>query len=180
MKTKFAFTSPIYLLPFCFLLGVSFTAFYVNSSKANEEKQENNRYFNLVNQNKYKAVRMGGFDYIRPLLFVDDVNESLEFLPLKQKIKAFIDKYKVENGLRDASVYLNTFTKGWMSFNEDGKFHAGNFNVIPLMMAYLKMSEIDSKLLNRQLDFVSNAKFATDKISLSKPQIEPGTKYSIK
>jgi beta-lactamase class A len=128
----------------------------------------------------YNIKRLNGFNYIKPLLFVDDVCESDRLSPIKQTITNLIEEYKKTGTINSASVYLKEYpTNDWIAINSEEKFMPGSLMKVPQLITFLKMEEARPGTLDKQLTF--NQTVAVDKHPkyLSKT-IQLGHSYSIR
>ena len=128
----------------------------------------------------YNIKRLNGYNYIKPLLFVDNVNESENLASVKQNIIDVIDNFKKTNTLTSASVYLKEYAGNeWTTINPDEKYLPGSLLKVPELITFLKMNEEKPGLLDKELLF--DHPFSSDKnpVYLSK-SIQLGHKYSIR
>lgn len=127
------------------------------------------------------AIRLHNYQYIKPLLFVDQTCESPVFLPLKQEIKAIINERKHNGAATSVSVYLrNLETSTWMGIDEHEEYRPGSLYKVPMMITYLKQAQLHSDLLDRQILFegVKNQVLPTQ--TYTSASIEAGKSYSVK
>lgn len=92
----------------------------------------------------FVQVRMDGYRYIKPLVYVDYRCESHRLLPIKHRLQGIIDR----NGREGAkiSVYVRELSSGdFLCVNENERYANQNLVKLPLLMAYLKKIE-DAKL----------------------------------
>ena len=128
----------------------------------------------------YDIKRLNGYDYIKPLMFVDNECESEDLFAVKQRINSLIDQFKGSGDLISASVYLKSYSpNGWIGINENEKFSPGSLMKVPVLITFLKMNEKKSGILDKVLlyDHVlvsnKNAVFISNQIQL-------GHKYSVR
>lgn len=128
----------------------------------------------------YDIKRLNGYDYIKPLMFVDNECESEDLFAVKQRINSLIDQFKGSGDLISASVYLKSYSpNGWIDINENEKFSPGSLMKVPVLITFLKMNEKKSGILDKVLlyDHVlvsnKNAVFISNQIQL-------GHKYSVR
>jgi len=102
----------------------------------------------------YDIRRMDGFKFVRPLMFVDEDCESESLLATKQKLISIIDQYKSLGDIETASVYLREYNHNeWICINETEKFDPGSLFKVPVMIAILKMNEINPGFLNKRVPY---------------------------
>ncbi|MGL2966203.1 serine hydrolase [Flavobacterium sp. XGLA_31] len=102
----------------------------------------------------YNIKRMNGFKFIKPLMFVDEECESDQLNDIKQKVIAVIEKYKSIGDASSASVYLREYGHNeWMSVNDTEKYDPGSLFKVPVLMAILKMNELNPGFLNKKVTY---------------------------
>lgn len=132
------------------------------------------------NNSDYKIKRMKGFNYINPILFVDDKYESEDLNTIKQSVTTVIDNYKKMGILTSASFYIKEFnSNGWTGINTTEKFFPGSLMKIPLMVTILKMEELNPGFLNKEIQYSQKYSYTKHPNYKSK-SIVLGQKYSIK
>ena len=147
----------------------------------NEYKKE--YYTDVPSQSfscEYNIRRLGGYSYIKPLLYVDKNCESGAFIPMKQQVQNIIESAKASGKLSSASVYARDFNEGdFMAINEDEKFKSGALMNVPLMITYLHLDEDNKGYLDKEILFNHPT---TENASIVKKgnRIEVGNKYSLK
>ncbi|MEI7523837.1 MAG: serine hydrolase [Mariniphaga sp.] len=128
----------------------------------------------------YDVKRLNGYNYIKPLMFVDNECESEELFPIKQRVNTLIGEFKASGDLISASVYLKLYSKnGWMGINENEKFSPGSLMKVPVLITFLKMNEKNPGLLNKSLsyDHLLNSNKTAAFVS---NQIQLGHRYTVK
>lgn len=128
----------------------------------------------------YNIKRLEGFNYIKPLLFVDDQYESDDMTQLKGTLNNLIENYKRDGLINSASVYLKEYNNnGWIGINLDEKFLPGSLMKVPELITYLKMEEMKPGTLDRVLTL--NTKYVADKhpLYVSK-SIQMGQSYTVR
>jgi beta-lactamase class A len=132
------------------------------------------------NNSDYKIKRMKGFNYINPILFVDNIYESEDLNTIKQSVTTVIDNYKKMGILNSASFYIKEFnSNGWTGINTTEKFFPGSLMKIPLMVTILKMEELNPGFLNKEI--LNNQKYSyTTHQNYKSKSIAFGHKYSIR
>ncbi|MDE2312278.1 MAG: serine hydrolase [Patescibacteria group bacterium] len=93
--------------------------------------------------------------YTNPLILsssLGDKKQFTEYKPLENEVNQFITQARAEGSLLDLGMYYRDLTDGsWTGVNEDDKFSPGSLQKVPLMIAYLKLSETDPAILNEKL-----------------------------
>jgi beta-lactamase class A len=132
------------------------------------------------NSCNYKVKRLSGYDYINPILFVDNKCESEDLNPIKQSVTNLIDNYKKIGVLNSASIYMKEFNgNGWTGINTEEKFMPGSLMKVPELITILKMEEINPGFLNKEILY--NQIFTVDKNPKYKSKsIVLGQKYTIR
>ena len=178
MKSIFLKKVPAYYF-FIILILAIFITFFV-ASKIQEKKDLLTESSNSNSNCSYKIKRLQGFDFIKPLMFVDNSCESENLSSLKQSVTGLIDSYKKINTITSASVYLKSYDSNeWTSINADEKFKPGSLLKIPELIAFLKMNEKNPGLLDKEILY--NQIFSISK----KPEfvsktIQLGQKYKVR
>ncbi len=106
-----------------------------------------------------KEIRLGGYDFINPLLECESSGNSMadrELRPFQHKIEAMIDEKKKAKWADHISVYFRDMNNG-LTFGIDDreKFSPASLIKIPLMIAYFKWAETEPDILRRKLTFVN-------------------------
>lgn len=134
-----------------------------------------------VSENKeFQVKRLNGYQYIKPLLFVDTENESSELSSLKQSVELIINEYKSKGVLTSAAVYIRDFENNdWSSINPEENFKPGSLLKIPELITFLKMNEKNPGLLNKK--YLFNQQFESDKKPIYTTQsIQLGQSYTVR
>ncbi len=70
------------------------------------------------------STRIGGFEYVKPLLFVEQNCESPNLRYVKDALSQEIDRLKKAGDIISASVYVRVFDHGeWTGVNVDKNYH---------------------------------------------------------
>ena len=128
----------------------------------------------------FNMKRLDGYDYIKPLVFVETPCEAPKLEPIKQSILSLIDGHKASGTIASASVYLRDFNSGsWITINENEKYSPGSLLKVPELIAFMKMNEKHPGILNKKIRF--DRPLVSDKHTnfLSK-SIVLGQEYTIK
>lgn len=152
------------------VLTSSATLFF--NSQKQEDKQPEHYTCNL------KVKQMEGYQYIRPLLFVDPECESEDLASVKYKINALIDREKASGNLTAASIYLRSQTD-WLSINNNEQYEPGSLFKVPILMAILKMNEQRPGMLDRVITY--NQKLIIGRqVNFAAKNIEFGKSYTVR
>jgi beta-lactamase class A len=129
---------------------------------------------------KYKVKRLDGYNYIKPIMFIDDECEGDNLAISKQEINEIIQNYKTMQGVISASVYIRDYNNGtWTSVNDELQYEPGSLFKVPILIAYLKMNEEKPGTLDKELSF--DTPFAIDKnVAFRSKTIQLGHKYKIR
>ena len=158
----------------------SITTFFI-ASHFGTDKNKPDVEIHAKNTNcSYNIKRWGGFGYIGPIMFVDNECESERLASVKQQISTLIENYKHEGTLNSASVYLKDYaTNDWTVINESETFKPGSLLKIPELITVLKMNELKSGFLDKELLYEHSYALDKDPKYLSK-SIQLGQKYTVK
>ena len=157
MKNIFTFKIPFFYL--LILLGITiYSTFLITSSYYNIQKSLLTESLAEANYNAgtcdYQTKRLGGYNFIKPLLYVDKSCETGVFIPVKQEVISMIDRFKSQGKLSTASVYVRDFNQGdYMSINENTTYKPGSLMKVPLLMTYLHIDEDKGGALENELIF---------------------------
>jgi len=166
-------------------LGITnFATYYFTHKETNAgspgEDLNNAQLYEANHGCSVKIQRLSGFDYIRPVLFVDTECESDKLGNVKQSVNTVIEEYKRLGTITSASFYLKEYaSNGWTGVNMEEKFLPGSLMKIPELICVLKMEEANPGFLNKKLTF--NKTYSVDKHPkyLSK-SIVFGQSYTVK
>jgi beta-lactamase class A len=99
---------------------------------------------------EYAIVRVEGYKRVRPLLSSEPMCESPRFDGLRGSIGTLIDGMKASGQVTSASVYLRDFQKAeWTWYNGDEQYDPGSMLKVPLLLAWLSMSEADPSVMEQ-------------------------------
>jgi beta-lactamase class A len=167
-------------------LGLTNLATYYYTNKENKEaavekatEESINSYGN--SSCSVKVQRLNGYDYIKPVLFVDKVCEGDKLNPIKQSVTSLIEEHKRLGTITSASVYIKEYASNeWTGVNTDEKFLPGSLMKVPELICVLKMEEANPGFLNKTLTY--NKAYNLDKHPryLSKNAIKIGQSYTVK
>lgn len=124
--------------------------------------------------------RLGGYQYIRPLLFADKPCQSEKLQPIKSQVESVINNYKMEGKISTASVYLRELNQGdYISIGETEQYNPGSLLKVPELITFLKMNEKNPGLLDQKVNYTTPLNLPKKAYYLSK-SIEVGKSYSIR
>ena len=130
--------------------------------------------------NAYRVERLQGYHFIKPLMYGERVEEPKKYASIKTELKGIINDFKKDNTITSASVYLRDFEKNdWLGINTDVLFHPGSLMKLPVLITYLKLSEMHPEILNKKLMITSMPK-GFPLPSYNSKQIEVGKQYTVK
>ncbi len=173
----------VFLIKLSFVYIVSLIAFsigitYLITNYLNTIENEKNNFENSSSC-KYDVKRLDGYNFIKPLMFVDDECEGDDLASTKQEITQVIENYKTTQNVSSASVYIKDYYDGsWTSINGDEKFEPGSLFKVPILIAYLKMEEQIPGTLNKELVFKQNFLINKD-VAFESKSIVLGQKYKV-
>lgn len=128
----------------------------------------------------FSIKRMSGYNFIKPILTVDDQCESDNLNQTKQSVTDLIENYKKAGVISSASCYIKEFNEnGWTTVNGDEKYLPGSLLKVPELIAYLKMNEIRPGTLDKVIAY--DKIIPTDRtINFSSKSIQLGQKYTVR
>ncbi len=129
---------------------------------------------------EFDIKRRTGFNYIKPLLYVDSKCESENLSSVKHSINNLIENYKKIEVINSASVYIKEFNgNGWTAINADEEFMPGSLMKVPELIAYLKMNEIKPGTLDKVIKF--DKMMSLDrKTNFNSKSIQLGHQYTVR
>ncbi len=166
------------------LLGISNASTFIITKKFDKSNnaKANRQSFNQIQTNActYKVRRLGGLQYIKPLLFVDNLCQGDKLMPLKSSLNILFDNFKKSGVLNSASFYMKDYSNNdWMAINEDEKYSPGSLLKVPQLITFLKMNEENPGILNKKIPYVNT--LITDKKPIyTSKSIKPGHSYTIR
>ena len=159
------------------ICGITYFITIYIETKKNEFLSQNNTANYSCNVD---VKRMDGFNYIQPLLFVDEECESERLVPIKEKINAIVERYKTTEGVTNASVYLKSYDdNGWTTINESEKYEPGSLFKVPILIAILKMNELNPGFINKSITYSKPFNINKDLLYNAK-SIQLGHTYTVK
>ncbi len=160
--------------------GIVLTFFLVSFlTKKEIEIVEPTPNANLANC-RPNAVRLGGYQYIRPILFGQDNCQAQHLKPIKDQIETLINSYEGSGVITNASVYLRQLNQGdWISVGETQQYNPGSLLKVPELITFMKMHEKDPGLLDKKVAYTEPLNLKKQAYFLSK-SIELGKTYTIR
>lgn len=136
-----------------------------------------------VNQpNTPLAIRQSGYHYINPLLECDNtegIENNSELTHLKSSLTTQINQMYEKQSVSHIAVYFRDLNNGpWFGINEDSDFTPASLLKVPVMIAYLKLAEIDPTILTKKLiyDPTDNP---PESPAQNIPSIQPNASYKV-
>ncbi len=109
---------------------------------------------NDAHESSFQFARTNGFEFIKPLQFVDAKNESPDYLELKIQLEKSIDSLKEKGQINEISVYLRDFENSdWLSINPNQLFHPGSLLKLGAMISVLQRAQIEPELLQTKVTY---------------------------
>ncbi len=107
---------------------------------------------NAITKSSDKRL-VGKYKFIRPLLeCIDQPENEKPTRHITADIKAYIDIQKSNNKITDTAVYYRDLNNGpWFGINASMAFSPASLTKLPLMIAYLKLSESEPGVLNLKI-----------------------------
>jgi len=128
-----------------------------------------------------KEVRSGNFKFISPLIECESGKElgSDIFSMLKGDLITHVDAAKKNDPSLRVSLYFRDLQNGpWFGIEEDANYSPASLLKVPIMMAYLKISESEREILDEELTY--NGEYEYDNnIDSAEETIKPGVTYKI-
>lgn len=134
----------VFLVVFAFLLGL-----FVEK---NFDTSEMNPLPKLISED----IRLGGYQYISPLLECEQVEGlgGVNFNKLESEIDEYIESKKTSGEISNAAVYFRQLRNGaWFGVNEREEYAPASLLKVPVMMAYFKAAEADKAILDKEIAF---------------------------
>lgn len=133
-----------------------------------------------TNNCKTNVVRLGSYQYIKPVLYVDRECESEGLATIKESISSLIENEKVSGRISSASVYVKLLSRTeWTGVNIEGQYHPASLNKLPLLITYLRMAELYPGIMQTKFKYEKHNEELSNPYYISK-QIVPGHTYTVK
>ncbi|MEN9335440.1 MAG: hypothetical protein RLZZ500_427 [Bacteroidota bacterium] len=161
------------LIVFVSILGTYFAINFYQNSKIEEEQS-------LSTTENFQVKRLGGYKFIKPLLFVDSNSEASELASVKNSIEGVITEFKNKGVITSASVYIRDYElNGWTTINPDEQYKPGSLLKIPELITFLKMNEKNPGLLDKK--YLFNQELKSDKKPVfTTKSIQLGHEYTVR
>ena len=125
--------------------------------------------------------RLSGYEFVRPLLFVDPGCESAQLASLKHTLVDKINSLKSEGAVDDCSVYVRVFEHAiWTGVNINALYHPGSLFKLPILIAYLRMAQSDPGVLDRAYVFESPKGKEWPVQNYLGPTLQEGRSYTVR
>jgi beta-lactamase class A len=125
--------------------------------------------------------RMGGFEFIQPIVKVEHASEAPELLPLKRNLERLIATQAGNNAIQTASVHFKAFKTGqWTTINPDEQYHPASILKLGLLITVLHAVESDPELFDRKLVLSPADTVGQNMQFFSDQSIKVGRLYSIR
>jgi len=153
-KSIFAVKIPLFVA-IILLIVAGATAFYINKKTealcekrvAESLKKVEGISVRLLVEDEYKLIK--------PLAFIDFTKEDTLLLEIKNSLQEYIEDKKKDGSITNASVYLRNLNRHQdVRVNPKEVYFPGSLMKIPIMLTFLKASESDPSLLDRQVPFI--------------------------
>ncbi len=135
------------------------------------------------NQNREISLREYGYKLIAPLLGCGDFSKSQDskLKKIESILNNYLNREHSDGNLIKASVYIRQIKSGnWIGINENDIYDPASLAKIPIMMSYLKMSESNPDILEKELLFIGEKN--SNKIQSIKPRLSliPNHYYNVR
>jgi len=138
-------------------------------------------YIGKGSTQKISEIRSGGYQFINPLLECElgDALQGNLLKPFKSKVQNAINEEIKSGSITTAAVYYRDLNNGpTFGINENEDFAPQSLLKVPLMIAYYKLAESDSDLLQQKLAVTDPAKYSPDTQNPD-VDIQLGSSYTI-
>lgn len=106
------------------------------------------------NDQNISEIREGGYIYINPLLDCDQsdaINEK-NLRSFKKKVENLVNQQLEDELINHISVYYRDLNNGpWFGINEENNYAPQSLLKLPIMIAYLKLSQTNPELLDKTI-----------------------------
>jgi beta-lactamase class A len=130
-----------------------------------------------------EEVRQGGYRFVNPLLECEMQGESAlkKYIPFENRIKGRVQKEVVEaNGNIHLAMYFRNLNNGpWFGINPDEDFSPASLLKVPLLIAYMKLSEEDPNALKKTIAYEGVQPGAVPQEIVPKEPLQTGQAYSV-
>ena len=187
LQKKISLIYTILLMASCMAVTFFLTNYFSKENQAELQMEQSIASSDLLQANtqiarscNYEVQRINGYQYIRPILFVDDKCQSDNLLPMKETVVSLIDNFKKSGTVNAASVYLRDISLNeWFAINDEESYKPGSLLKVPELITFLKMNEKQPGLLDRKITYSRAFDLKKKGLYLSK-SIEVGHTYTIR
>ncbi|MEY4904080.1 MAG: hypothetical protein RLZZ292_1895 [Bacteroidota bacterium] len=171
-------TIPMYYIVVALVLGALIPSCFLFKNADSKRSQEGS--VKAQQCSEYNIARLTGYKHIKPLVSAETACESRKYAALKQHLETTIKEYKKQGILTTASVYVRDFRQGeWTLVGEGEQFAPGSLLKVPIMMAYLRMAELNPSILDKKMRLASPIANLPSQVFKGK-SIEIGKEYSVR
>ena len=157
---------------------ISSATYYFTTAEENKKFEQEKAEISKQSACEFSVKRLTDLEFVKPILWVDHQCESEKLLETKVKITDLINRYKANNDINAASVYIRFNGNDWTEINPDEKYEPGSLFKVPILITMLKMDEDHPGFLKKQLAF--NKPFDTGKnVAFASKTIQLGHSYSV-
>lgn len=126
------------------------------------------------------VARINGYQFVKPLLSVEQGCESHLFADLKSDLAGLTDSLKKAGAIQEASVYFRQFKQGeWFELNGDEKYHPASLMKVALLLAYLRTAESSPALFDQKILYTKPDSVKIPADYFPAPTIQQGKEYTI-
>lgn len=134
-----------------------------------------------VSECAYTIARIDGYKRTRPLLYSEPTCESPRFVGLRGTIGTLIDGMKAAGEVTSASVYVRDFRKAeWTLYNGVEVYDPGSMLKVPLLLAWLSMSEKDPSVMERTFTCEQQDRNVLNTTAFPSQQAELNRSYTVR
>lgn len=128
----------------------------------------------------YSITRVGGFEFVKPVLSTEPACESKALIPMKMALARLTDSLKNAGIIGQASVYFREFERGeWFSVNDAELYHPASLMKVSLLLSVLQIAEYTPGLLEQKLVYEKPASVEITPQFYSFPSIQLGKSYTV-
>ena len=134
---------------------------------------------NWLEECRYEFKRREGYEFIKPIQFVEANCESVVYQQLKGQLQKKVDSLTSNGSVKDISIYIRDFEfSGWMEINPEKKYHPGSLLKLGALFNILQQAEKDTSLLARRITYLpTNEKIPSQ--TFCSRSIQPHSSYSV-
>ena len=179
MKRQISLSSGLFLFAIGFVLSLLLV--WLRTARAHSQVSTAPKQTSKKNNCDVVSFRRGGYELVKPLLYVEKECESEEMAPVKIAANEVINKFKASNDITTAAIYIRDLEKSsWIGINENEPFHPASLFKVPNLMAYLHKAQLDPTLLDQEYLFEPPPRGVIPPQNYLGNSIEPGKKYSVR